>query len=98
MLAGMQRLAVCVDLGVLAPALGLLAMLATRREPPRPERDDALIVNVITPVLVEPQPEPVEHHPGACRELYDFRFPTHIGADGIPDEIVTRTFDDHGRV
>ena len=28
---------------------------------------------------------------GACRELYDFKFPTHVGADGIPDEVVTRT-------
>jgi len=35
---------------------------------------------------------------GACRELLDFKFPTHIGADGIPDEVVSRTFDARGRV
>ena len=34
----------------------------------------------------------------ACRELYDFKFPTHIGADGIPDATVRRTFDAKGRV
>jgi YD repeat-containing protein len=33
----------------------------------------------------------------ACRELRDFKFPTHVGADGIPDEVITRTFDSAGR-
>jgi YD repeat-containing protein len=33
----------------------------------------------------------------ACRELHDFKFPTHTGADGIPDAVISRTFDSAGR-
>jgi YD repeat-containing protein len=36
-------------------------------------------------------------YPGACGDYHDFRFPTHIGADGVPDAVVRRTFDEHGR-
>jgi YD repeat-containing protein len=45
-----------------------------------------------------PPPTSTGHHPGACRELLDFRFPTHIGADGVPDEIVLRSYDSAGRL
>jgi YD repeat-containing protein len=95
----MPTLAIYVGPRLLAPALGLLGMWTIRPERCTPEanRDIARVV--------EPERAPavskralIEHYPGACRDLLDFRFPTHVGADGIPDEIVTRTFDAHGRV
>jgi YD repeat-containing protein len=44
--------------------------------------------------LSQPSAQPA----AACRELHDFRFPTHMGADGVPDAIIVRTFDAEGRV
>jgi YD repeat-containing protein len=46
---------------------------------------------------VSPPPQPAGHHSGACSEFHDFKFPTHIGADGIPDAVIRRSFDGKGR-
>ena len=42
-------------------------------------------------------PPPAAKPSGACRENHDFKFPTHIGADGIPDAVILRRFDAAGR-
>jgi YD repeat-containing protein len=93
----MQRLGTYVEVGLLVPALALVATSAhTVRDadPPGPPLD--VVVTVESVEVVEPAP--LAKYPGACTEAYDFRFPTHIGADGTPDEIVTKTYDAHGRL
>jgi YD repeat-containing protein len=48
-------------------------------------------------VSVGPSKPGLRRHPGACGDFHDFKFPTHVGADGIPDSVVRRTFDREGR-
>jgi YD repeat-containing protein len=90
----MQRLAIYAEVGICIPAV-LLLVSATRDhhaavpaiEIPAPTEQVEMVV-----------PAPLAKYPGACTEALDFRFPTHVGADGIPDEIITKTYDAHGRL
>jgi YD repeat-containing protein len=90
----MQRLATYVEVSLLVPAIALLATASRDVDPPAPSIDIAVSVDSVE--LVEPAP--LAHYPGPCTEAFDFRFPTHVGADGVPDEIITKTYDAHGRL
>jgi YD repeat-containing protein len=93
----MHRLATAVslDVGLLlgAGAIRFLAHTPPELDPitiDAPRSHDPLSTSVM--------PLPAPHYPGACTESLDFRFPTHVGADGIADSVITYTYDDRGRV
>jgi YD repeat-containing protein len=90
----MQRLATYVDVGLLLPVIALLATGV--------HGDDATAPTIDIPAPAESIElaalAPLAKYPGACTEAYDFRFPSHVGADGIADEIVTKTYDADGRL
>ena len=88
----MNRLAVAVsfDVSLVLACAGLLAI-------PRAEHLALPSIEtpseVVTTMSVLPMREPVKH-PGACSDRLDFKFAAgHIGADGIAEEVITRTFE-----
>src|SRR5262245_13434413 len=89
----MQRLATYAEVGLLVPAIAVFATAAREGELQAPAIDIAATEHVDIS-----ETTPLAKYPGACTEALDFRFPTHIGADGIPDEVITRTYDAHARL
>ena len=90
----MSRRVAIASLGVgVIGSLALLGAAAMRSCLAEPERTVPLAIPK-PPKPPPPKPAaPPRHFAGPCRELHDFKFAAgHVGADGIPDEVITWTY------